>query len=160
MIVSIRSAVACQQVITDKNGRTDYLGVLSEQLDATTRPGELRFLLTIRLELDGAQTRGLVRIHTERHQVSFPYDVPEGFLFVGVAVPLVVPVIAEGPLLVDIYDEAQQDAPFRIAWSCGFTEHAEVLDKAANKALLATGIQAGDSTGVAIDFRHDLKTRH
>jgi hypothetical protein len=158
MIVALRSAVPCEQVVTRDDGRTDYLGILGEELQAESRPGVVELWITLHLELDAQHTRGIVRLHAADYLLTFAYEVPEGWLLAIMTIPIAAPVIEEGPLIVDIYDEAQQETPFRAAWSLSFAPGARVLGAAEGRRLIAAA-RAASAAAVA-DLGGKLATRH
>jgi hypothetical protein len=107
MITGLRSVLACEDVVETEDGRVNYLGVASERLHADSRPGVVSVWLAIICDLDGTRTEARLELAAADFNHTFPFRAPAGIAATGLLVPVLIPILKEGPLTVRVIDEGK-----------------------------------------------------
>ncbi len=144
MIIGVRSVLICERVEQDDAGRANYFGICGASIMAESNPGFLHIWAALHVEVDRKATQGHVRVEAADYSQIFPFDLPAGWWLAGMAFPLIVPVLREGPLTVAVFDEGRKGKPFRFRWNIEISPDAKVLDEAAGRDFVEAGKKAGE----------------
>jgi hypothetical protein len=151
MITGLQAAILCSRFEVGPGGNVDYFGVLGGGLVAHERPQLMRCCLCLHVFTSGAPCWAEAAVESPGFSTAIPFRAPEATDLAGVLLPLGIPVIQPGALVIRIRntDPARgQDmhAKFPIAiarhavastLSDRQVRHqAEVLAHAAREALL------------------------
>lgn len=134
MITGIRTAVICDRVETDKEGRVNAFNLRGDPLLPESNPGFLNIWILIYLDLDRKPSAGHMRVEAADFEtVKIPFAVPSDLRLTALMVPLLIPVLARGPLTVSIYNEERPGKPFRVKWLMELSPDAKRLDDAVGR---------------------------
>lgn len=144
MITGLRSVIACDEV-EEKDGQINYLGVAGERLAADSRPGFVSVWLAIACDLDGQRTVARLELQAADFSHAFPFRAPAGIAATGLLIPILIPVLKEGPLIVRVVDEGKGGKTLKSRFELHFREDAKVLDADAGQRFVEETNRAAET---------------
>jgi hypothetical protein len=156
MITGLRSVLACEEVEETDDGRVNYLGVASERLHADSRPGFVSIWLAIICDLDGTRTEGRLELAAADFNHAFPFQAPAGIAATGLLVPILIPILKEGPLTVRMIDEGKGGKVLKTRFDLLFHADAKILDEHAGRRFVEEANLAAETmkASLATTQRH------
>jgi hypothetical protein len=125
MILGVRSALICDHVEGD-GAKANYAGVSNGVLQSPFRPGAIYAWLAFQLELDEKPSAGAFHVKAADYDQTFPFEIGPGFWLAGAGFPLLIPVLAEGPLYVAVTAAGRAvRKPWGFKWWLEFAPGAE-----------------------------------
>jgi hypothetical protein len=102
MITGLQAAILCSRFEVGPDGAVDYFGVLGGGLVAHERPQLMRCCLCLHVFTSGAPCWAEAAVESPGFATAIPFRAPEATDLAGVLLPLGIPVIQPGVLMIRI----------------------------------------------------------
>ncbi len=151
MIVGVRSALICDELVDLGNGKGDYKGVSGGMLTAGSRPGYVQAVLAFQLEIDNKPSEGAFHVKAKGFEHVFPFALPGGHWLTAAAIPLMIPILEEGPLYVGVTAAGRAARkPWGFKWWLEFSPDATDAAPGAAEAVLEEANKLAETIKMAM----------
>ena len=125
MITGLRSALFCESVKMQPDGRIDLIGLRPDRFTYDQRPNVETLDLFLVVDFDGQGARGHVQLEAPHFSHRVPFATPAGVSSSAMFFTLVIPLVESGPIVVSVVDGANRTRPFKARWRIAFEENAK-----------------------------------